>query len=101
MAHPLGTQPAPRRTPLNAEERVRSEANFALLVAQQLVANGRFRVSADTPEMVDLFQAVARRVGETLQRPVVSYANGRYIVITFGEEEAPAAPGRGARSAQG
>jgi hypothetical protein len=25
-----------------------------------------------------------------LQRPVVSYANGRYIVITFGQEEAPA-----------
>ncbi|OUC95846.1 hypothetical protein [Streptosporangium minutum] len=92
MAHPLGTQPAPRRTPLSAEERVRSEASFASLVAQQLVANGRFRVSADTPEMVDLFQAVARRVGETLQRPVVSYANGRYIVITFGQEEAPAAP---------
>ncbi|SFI26881.1 hypothetical protein SAMN05216275_102217 [Streptosporangium canum] len=92
MAHPLGTQPAPRRTPLSAEERVRSEADFASLVAQQLVANGRFRVSADTPEMVDLFQAVARRVGETLQRPVVSYANGRYIVITFGQEESPAAP---------
>jgi len=25
-----------------------------------------------------------------LQRPVVSYANGREIVITFGQEEAPA-----------
>ena len=24
-----------------------------------------------------------------LQRPVVSYANGREIVITFGQEEAP------------
>jgi hypothetical protein len=41
--------------------------------------------------MVELFQRVARRVGDMLQRPVVSYANGRYIVITFGqEEEAPA-----------
>lgn len=85
-------QPAPRRTPLSAEEKARSEVNFAPLVAQQLVANGRFRVSADTSEMVELFQAVARRVGEMLQRPVVSYANGRYIVITFAREEAPASP---------
>ncbi|MEU0485401.1 hypothetical protein ABZ260_40260 [Streptosporangium sp. NPDC006013] len=92
MTHPLGTSPAPPRTPLSAEERARSEANFASLVAQQLVANGRFRVSADTPEMVELFQAVARRVGETLGRPVVSYANGRYMVITFGQEEALTSP---------
>ena len=83
MTHPLGTQPALRRTPLDTEERVRAEANFATLVAQGLAANGRFRVSADTPEMTELFQAVAHRVGEMLQRPVVSYANGRYIVITL------------------
>ncbi|WP_248966141.1 hypothetical protein [Sphaerisporangium perillae] len=89
MTHPFGTQPAPRHTPLSAEEKARSEANFAPFVAQQLAANGRFRVSADTQEMVELFQAVARRVGEMLQRPVVSYANGRYMVITFGQEEAP------------
>ncbi|MER5324906.1 hypothetical protein [Streptosporangium roseum] len=92
MTHPLGTPPAYRRTPLSAEEKDRSEANLAPFVARQLVAGGRFRVSADTPEMVDLFQAVARRVGEMLQRPVVSYANGRYMVITFGQEEAPASP---------
>jgi hypothetical protein len=89
MTHPLGTQPALRRTPLDAEEKARAEANFASLVAQELAANGRFRVSADTPEMIELFQAVAHRVGEMLQRPVVSYANGRYIVITFGQEEPP------------
>ncbi|MCC5578509.1 hypothetical protein IMZ11_23055 [Microtetraspora sp. AC03309] len=100
MTHPLGAQPALRRTPLSAEEKVRAEANFSSVVAQQLVANGRFRVSADTPEMVELFQAVARRVGETLQRPVVSYANGRYIVIAFGQEETPGLAGRGALSAQ-
>ncbi|WP_084964685.1 hypothetical protein [Thermoactinospora rubra] len=88
MAHPLGTQPAPRRTPLSTDEKVRAEANFAPLVAEHLVANGRFQVSADTPEMVELFQRVARRVGDMLQRPVVSYANGRYMVITFGREEA-------------
>ncbi|MBB2914713.1 hypothetical protein FHS43_006025 [Streptosporangium becharense] len=92
MPHPLGEQPAFRRTPLDADERGRAEANFSALVAQHLLDSGRFRVNADTPEMVELFQAVARRVGETLRRPVVSYANGRYIVITFGEEGAPASP---------
>lgn len=84
--------------PLSAEEKARGEANFAPYVARQLLTNGRFRVSADTPEMVELFQAVARRVGETLQRPVVSYANGRYIVITFGQQEAPGLTGPGAHS---
>jgi hypothetical protein len=91
MTHPPGTQPAYRRTPLSTEEKARGEANFSPFVAQMLVASGRFRVSADTPEMVELFQRVARRVSEMLRRPVVSYANGREIVITFGEEEAPAA----------
>ncbi len=89
MTHPLGMPPAPRRTPLDAEERVRAEETFSTLVARHLVTEGRFRVSADTPEMVELFQQVARRVGDLLRRPVVSYANGRYIVITFGGEGAP------------
>ncbi|MGV9779325.1 hypothetical protein [Streptosporangium sp. NPDC003464] len=93
MTHPFGTQPATRHTPLSPEERVRAEANFVPLVAQRLAADGRFRVSADTPEMAELFQAVARRVGDLLGRPVVSYANGRYIVITFGQEEAPGLAG--------
>lgn len=98
MTHPLGTQAAPRRTPLSAEERMRAEANFVPLVAEQLVANGRFRVTADTPEMVELFQGVARRVGDRLQRPVVSYANGRNIVITFGQVGAPGLTAEGIRS---
>ncbi|MBO3745112.1 hypothetical protein J5X84_03460 [Streptosporangiaceae bacterium NEAU-GS5] len=85
MAQPLGAQPAVRQTPLSTDERVRAEANFVPLVAEHLTSSGRFRVSADTPEMVEVFQAVARKVGERLQRPVVSYANGRYIVITFAE----------------
>jgi hypothetical protein len=88
MTHPPGTQPEYRRTPLSAEEKARGEANFAPLVAEMLVARGRFRVSADTPEQAELFQAVARRVSDMLQRPVVSYANGREIVITFGQEQA-------------
>ncbi|WP_326823706.1 hypothetical protein [Streptosporangium sp. NBC_01756] len=99
MTHPFGTQPALRHTPLSAEEKARSEVNFAALVAQKLVTDGRFRVSADTPELVELFQAVARRVGDTLGRPVVSYANGRYMVITFDQEEAPGRIDGGVRPA--
>ena len=99
MTHPLGAWPGYRRTPLSAEEKARGEANFAPFVAQMLVARGRFRVSADTPDQVELFQGVARRVSDMLQRPVVSYANGREIVISFGQEEAPAlvlrSPGTG------
>lgn len=93
MTHPLGARLEPRRTPLNADEQARSEANFTSLVAQHLVADGRFRITADTPEMVELWQRVARNVGDTLQRPVVSYANGRYIVITF-DQEPSASPAR-------
>ena len=48
MTHPLGAQPGYRRTPLSAEEMARGEANLAPIVAQMLVARGRFRVSADT-----------------------------------------------------
>ncbi|WP_066365125.1 hypothetical protein [Herbidospora mongoliensis] len=75
------------RTPLTSEEKIRAEANFVPLVAEHLAASGRFRVSADTPELVELFQGVAHTVGERLGRPVVSYANGRYMVITFAEAE--------------
>ena len=87
MTHSPGAQPTLQRTPLSADEQVRAEAGFSSLVAETLVTKERFRVSADTPEMVELFQRVARRVGDMLQRPVVSYAHGRYIVITFGQEE--------------
>jgi len=90
MTQPLGAQPAYRRTPLSPEEKARGEANFAPFVAQMLVARGRFRVSADTPDQVEMFQGVARRVSDMLGRPVVSYANGREIVITFGQDQAPA-----------
>ena len=91
MTDPPGTRPRYRRIPLSAEEQARAEVNFAPYVARRLTAGGRFRVSADTPDQVELFQAVARRVSDLLQRPVVSYANSREIVITFGHEEAPAA----------
>lgn len=90
MTHPPGTQSQYRRTLLSSEEKARGEANLAPFVAQMLVARGRFRVSADTPDQVELFQGVARRVSDMLQRPVASYANGREIVITFGQQEAPA-----------
>jgi len=93
MTRPLGTRPAYQHTPLSAEEKARGEANFAPYVAETLLAKGRFRVTADTPEMVELFQHVARRVSDMLRRPVVSVANGRDIVITFGED-APGLTGR-------
>lgn len=96
MTQPPGTKPVPQRTPLSAEEKARAEVNFSPYVIQRLVSRGRFRVSADTPEMVELFQNVARRVGDTLRRPVISYANGREIVITFGHEELPGPIGQGA-----
>ena len=95
-----GMQPAPQRIPLNVEEKARAEVNFSPYVAQTLLARGRFRVSADTPEMVELFQKVARRVGDMLRRPVVSYANGREIVIIFGQEEPTGLTGQGALSVQ-
>jgi hypothetical protein len=100
MTQRPGTQPAPQRTPLSREEKARAEANFSSYVAQALVARGRFRVSADTPEMVELFQKVARRVSDMLARPVVSFANGREIVITFGQEEPPGPAGQGSLSAR-
>ena len=86
----------PQRTPLSAEEKRRAEVNFAPYVTQALVSTGRFRVSADTAEMAELFQRVARRAGDMLRRPVVSYANGREIVITFGQQEARGLTGHGA-----
>jgi hypothetical protein len=89
VIHHPGTQSQYRQTPLSTEEKARGEANLAPFVAQMLVARGRFRVSADTPDQAELFQGVARRVRDMLQRPVVSYANGRDIVITFGQEEVP------------
>lgn len=84
MVQPDGTQPRRQRTPLTADEKVRAEANFSPYVAQALVARRRFRVTADTPEMVELFQKVARGVSDAPRRPVISYANGRDIVITLG-----------------
>lgn len=100
MTHPLGTRPATRPAPLSPDEKARAEASFASLVAEHLTTSGRFRVSADTPELVELFQAVARRVGDMLRRPVVSYSNGRYMVITFGQDEPAVLSDRGVRSAQ-
>jgi hypothetical protein len=53
-------------------------------------------VSADTPEMTELFQKAARRVSDLLRRPEVRCANGREIVIAFGQEEAHGLAGQGA-----
>ena len=90
MTRSPGAESAYRRTPLSAEEMALGQANFVPYVAGMLAARGRFRVNADTADQVELFQGVARKVSEMLQRPVTSYANGREILITFGQEEAPA-----------
>jgi hypothetical protein len=100
MTQPPGAQPEQQSTPLSADENARAEANFSPYVAEALVARGRFRVSADTPEMVELFQKVARRVSDMLRRPVVSYANGREIVIAFGQDGPSGVTGQGALSGQ-
>jgi hypothetical protein len=95
---PLGSRSGSQRTPLTEDEQARAERNFVPYVAENLAAHGRLRVTADTPEMVELFQRVARRVGDQLGRPVVSVANGREITISFGLEEDPGLTGPGARS---
>jgi hypothetical protein len=87
MAQSSGTQPGYQRAPLHPDEAVRAERNFAPYVAEALTVHGRFRVSADSPDMVELFQRVARRVGDQLGRPVVSVANGREITIAFARHE--------------
>jgi hypothetical protein len=95
MTQPPGTSGAPAtlRAPLSADETARAEANFVPYVTEALASKGRFRVSADSLEMVALFQRVARRAGDALGRPVVSYANGREITIAFGVEASAELPG--------
>ena len=100
MTQPAGPESAYQRTPLSAKEKAQGEANFVPYVVQVLAASGRFRVSADTPDQVELFQGVARRVSDMLQRPVVSYANGREIEIAFGQDEPSGIIGQGALSGQ-
>jgi hypothetical protein len=84
-----GAQSRYQQAPLSSEEKARGEVNLVPYVAEMLVARGRFRVSADTPDQVELFQGVARRVSDMLQRPVASYANGREIVITYADSHRP------------
>jgi hypothetical protein len=98
MTQLSGTPSAFERTPLSADEKVRAEVNFVPHVAQALVAEGRFEVTADTLELVKLFQSVARRVGSVLGRPVVTYANGEVVVITFDPEEPSVLTGQDAPS---
>jgi hypothetical protein len=73
-------------SPLTDDERIRAEAAFVPYVVEALTTRGRFRTSVDRPEMVELFQRVARRAGDQLGRPVVSVCNGREITVSFGAE---------------
>ena len=56
MTHSPGMESAYRRTPLSAEEMARAEVDFVPYVVERLAASGRFRVSADTPDQVELFR---------------------------------------------
>ena len=95
-----GTPSAFQRSPLSTDEKARAEANFVPYVIRALVAEGRFEVTADSLELVELFQNVARRVGNELQRPMVTYANGEVVVITFDPEQPSGLMGQGALAAR-
>ena len=86
MAQSPGARAPYQPAPLTDDERARAELAFVPYVTELLATQGRFRTSVDRPEMVDLFQRVARRAGQQLGRPVVSVCNGREITITFGIE---------------
>lgn len=87
--HPLDIPPSRSRTPLTPDEKARGAMAFAELIAEHLRTSGRFRVTADTPDTVELFQAAARRAGDALGRRVVSYSNGKDITVTFADQAAP------------
>jgi hypothetical protein len=97
---PFGAQAPYEPAPLSAEEKARAEVTFVPYVAEMLKSRGRFRTSAGRPEMVELFQRVARRVGEQLGRSVVSVSNGREITITFVAGADTAVTDRGVRPLQ-
>ena len=94
---PLGPRVPYEPAPLSAEEKARAEVTFVPYVAEMLTTRGRFRTSAGRPEMVELFQRVARRAGQQLGRPVISVSNGREITITFGVEADTAVTGHDVR----
>ncbi len=97
MAQSPGAQAPYEPVPLSEDEKARAELAFVPYVTELLTTRGRFRTSVDRPEMVDLFQRVARRAGQQLGRPVVSVSNGREITITFGVEADAVRPGDDAR----
>ena len=87
MIQPPEASSVIQRSPLSADEKVRAEATFVPLVTEALATRGQFQVTADSLEMIELFQSVARTVGSVLQQPVVTYANGEEVVITFDPRE--------------
>ncbi|GES05217.1 hypothetical protein Acor_72850 [Acrocarpospora corrugata] len=76
-------------TPLTNEEELRFLAVMTDEVIRHLTASGTFSITADTAESRERWQRIARRVGDTLQRPVNSYANGRRITITLRNDTEP------------
>lgn len=74
--------------PLSPEEQARFVREMAVIVSRRLAAGERFRITADTPESIRLFQEVTSRVAEVLGRPVTGYGNGREFFIAVGHSEA-------------
>ncbi|GAA4103728.1 hypothetical protein [Nonomuraea soli] len=73
------------RTPLTPDEEARFHVVMTELVEQKLGEHGTFRITADTEEDRARWQEVARRVGERSGHSIVSYSNGRTIMITSPE----------------
>ncbi|MFI6478895.1 hypothetical protein ACIBH1_13255 [Nonomuraea sp. NPDC050663] len=69
------------RTPLTPDEEARFHVHMTQLVEQKLREHGTFRITADTEEDRARWQEVARRVGERSGHSIVSYSNGRTIMI--------------------
>ncbi|WP_283139562.1 hypothetical protein [Rhizohabitans arisaemae] len=74
-------------TPLSDQEETRFTATMAEMLSGEVAAKGSVRVTAKTDDMRRLFQDVTRRVGLILQRPVISYSNGREMVIALDAED--------------
>ncbi|GAB3673376.1 hypothetical protein GCM10027589_43160 [Actinocorallia lasiicapitis] len=73
--------------PLTPEEEFRFQREMAVLVVQKLTEGGRFRISADTPDLIRMFQNVTSLAAELMGQPVYGYGNGREYFITLAPQE--------------
>ncbi|GAA3231930.1 hypothetical protein [Actinocorallia longicatena] len=66
---------------LTPEEEARFVREMIPMVSETVRAGRRFRISADTPDLVRMFQAVTSGVSDVLGHPVRGYGNGREFFI--------------------